>query len=105
MSVPLHCWVHCSDDHKYSTGKKGAQESEVFCSRKFSFKDAFAVKPVPKYQLEDFDYVMAARLPTLISYVQAVTDDKRVDRYPPPPQPLLCSPPQQAQDPDRGHPV
>jgi len=29
QSASVHHWVHCSDDFAYSTGKKGAQETEV----------------------------------------------------------------------------
>jgi len=79
QSASVHHWVHCSDDFAYSTGKKGAQETEVFCSKRFSYRDAFQLRPVPRYQIDDFAYA-SDRARSLARYVDLVESGSRVDK-------------------------
>eukprot|EP01125_Pyxidicula_operculata_P012937 TRINITY_DN4260_c0_g1_i1.p1 TRINITY_DN4260_c0_g1~~TRINITY_DN4260_c0_g1_i1.p1 ORF type:complete len:2529 (+),score=417.65 TRINITY_DN4260_c0_g1_i1:27-7613(+) len=70
-------WVHCPEDisYQYNPSTKGSAESPLSATLKFSFKDAFVLKPVPKYQIDDFNYV-ATRIPKLREYLDRIREPK-----------------------------
>jgi hypothetical protein len=73
----VHCvaskdWIHMSEDALgYSTEMKGYTDSEVFCTKKYSVSNVLALKMIPKFQLDDYDFV-SKRVPTLMGYDENV---------------------------------
>jgi hypothetical protein len=68
-------WVHVNEDaFGYSTDMKGYTDCEIYCTKKYSLNNVFAIKMVPKYQIDDYDFV-AKRHPTLQGYCDNVTGE------------------------------
>jgi len=68
-------WIHVSDDALgYTTDTKGYTDSEVLCTKKFSTSDAFSIKMIPKFQIDDFEYCDKRRSPMRTYYENATGD-------------------------------
>lgn len=65
-------WVHVNEDaFGYSTDMKGYTDSEIYCTKKYSLNNIFSVKMVPKFQIDDYDFV-SKRVPAVESYMANV---------------------------------
>jgi len=76
QNVSSKVWLHPSEALFGSTTQiemKGHTESEILCSRKFNYKDVFAVHLVPQAQVTDYEFVETC-IPILKDYLSAVKD-------------------------------
>jgi hypothetical protein len=76
QNVSSKVWLHPSEALFGSTTQiemKGHTESEILCSRKFNYKDVFAVHLVPQAQVTDYEFVETC-IPILKDYLNSVKD-------------------------------
>jgi hypothetical protein len=72
QSVSTKFWVHCSEELVSNTVEmKGYTDSELFCTRKFNYKDAFQIKAVPPAIIDAYTFV-EQHLPLLCTYYHNV---------------------------------
>lgn len=68
MKTSAGLFVHCSDDLSYSSGTKGATDSDIFCVKKISANDTFTIFEANKTQIEDH---------SIVSFVKFLQEYKR----------------------------
>jgi hypothetical protein len=58
QSVSTKFWLHCSEELVSNTVEmKDYTDSELFCTRKFNYKDAFQIKAVPSAIIDAYTFV------------------------------------------------